>query len=208
MHYAVQGTLVAGGTPNGVWNQAITGTGLPIGRHEMWIYASFPDRTSSQGNARPGFSFEVLPDPSATESTGPQVTLLSVSPTYVETGEDDIVVRWRVSDASGIPITNNRYNQGNYASRFVSTCEGTTRDSNWDKTQIASGRPEETFTTKKGLVTDAIFEATFNLKFINAHHGNYLAGKSCSLEFLTYDKWGNWTRNTFADQYTTSPDMK
>jgi hypothetical protein len=189
--------LLEGDSSNGRWGVSIYLTDLPVGRYDMHLNGRYRDGPRIPWDEYADFSFEILPNPLATESDGPELTLLSVSPTYVATGSDEITVRWQVSDASGIRKTTNQLNRDTYASRFRSLC---TRPSHTGVSLLYSGQPSST----ASLITDDIFEATFSW----GASAPYVYDSSCSIEFLTYDKWGNWTRNTFADQYTTAPEMK
>jgi hypothetical protein len=198
---APPGYLIEGTGSNGIWQVMISGSGLPVGRHEMYLHAHSSDGTAIPYDEWPEFSFDVLSDPSATESVGPRLTLLSVSPSYVETVFDEITVRWRVSDASGIPNINNQgVRPARYASRFRSVCS---RSDHNGISRLYSGAVSGEFFGDEQLVTDATFEAT-----LRWGRSAPVYGSSCSLEFLTYDKWGNWTRNTFVDQYTTALSMR
>ena len=187
-----------GDPSDGIWSSSYGFENLPVGRHDMFVSGREIDGTSTPWDERQEYSVEILPNPLATESDGPGLTLLSVSPTYVRTGSDEITVRWRVTDASGISNTNNPWTtMDSYASRFRSLCM---RGNHTGVSRLYNGQPSST----ASLITDDIFEATFSW----GTSAPYVYDSSCSIEFLTYDKWGNWTRNTFANQYTTSPDME
>jgi hypothetical protein len=60
-----------------------------------------------------------------------------------------------------------------------------------------------------GMLTYGIFEATYDwgLTFSWGSFWPELRGTSCSLLFLSVDRWGNWTRDDFADVYTVSGSL-
>jgi len=189
--YTSDATLIAGTMTNGTWEGRIDTTSLAAGVNDWHVTVWAPDGAGGEAylDSRPGFSFDVEPDGERSESNGPVLTLLGVSPTHIDNGNNEITVRWKVEDESGLDSVS--FGPTGVTTAVRSRC---IRSNHTGSSRLFGGLLSE------GSVVDGVFEVTLDW----GSSMSYVYGSACSLHFLSVDRWGNWARDDFANAYTTA----
>jgi hypothetical protein len=196
--YTSDATLIAGTTTNGTWEGRIDTTSLAAGVNDWHVTVWAPDGAGGEAylDSRPGFSFEVEPDGERSESDGPVLTLLGVSPTHIDNDNNEITVRWKVEDESGLDQVSS--GPAGFTTAFRSRCA---RSSHTGTSLLYGGLLSEGSVVTNSVV-DGVFEATFDWDW--GSMSSYVYESTCSLHFLSVDRWGNWERDDFYNVYTIS----
>ncbi|SVE52826.1 uncharacterized protein METZ01_LOCUS505680, partial [marine metagenome] len=148
------GTLVEGTLEDGTWEVRVDTTSLAAGLSQWRVLTLEPDGSGGEAflDDKPDFSIRVEVEEGRSESDGPVLSLLSVSPPQLSSRSEKLTVRWEVEDESGLATVSGTW-RGDHATGFASACPGVLGrpvGGNFVEGEVTDGR-----------VTQGVFEATW-----------------------------------------------